>query len=79
MMTQEIFSSWTHKTEHLQRIHRRTGIPFKSMLFFDDEDRNIEAVTSLVLFFILSLFHYVFQVNHYWIPDVSFILKDPVT
>ncbi|RWW17801.1 hypothetical protein GW17_00018255 [Ensete ventricosum] len=47
MMTQEIFSSWTHKTEHLQRIHRRTGIPFKSMLFFDDEDRNIEAVSKM--------------------------------
>ncbi|CAL9144934.1 unnamed protein product [Musa hybrid cultivar] len=46
-VAKEIFSSWTHKTEHLQRIHRRTGIPFKSMLFFDDEDRNIEAVSKM--------------------------------
>ncbi|XVF61513.1 hypothetical protein PTKIN_Ptkin08bG0135900 [Pterospermum kingtungense] len=44
-VAEEIFSSWTHKTEHFQRIHRRTGVPFSSMLFFDDEDRNIEAVT----------------------------------
>jgi predicted enzyme involved in methoxymalonyl-ACP biosynthesis len=41
---QEIFSSWSHKTEHFQRIHRSTGEPFTSMLFFDDENRNIEAV-----------------------------------
>lgn len=44
LLMQEIFSSWTHKTEHFQRIHRNTGVPFASMLFFDDEDRNIEAV-----------------------------------
>lgn len=43
----EIFSSWTHKTEHFERIHRRTGVPFQSMLFFDDEDRNIEAVSKM--------------------------------
>ncbi|XVF17361.1 hypothetical protein REPUB_Repub10bG0114500 [Reevesia pubescens] len=46
-VAEEIFSSWTHKTEHFQRIHRRTGIPFSSMLFFDDEDRNIEAVSKM--------------------------------
>jgi magnesium-dependent phosphatase 1 len=40
----EIFSSWTHKTEHFQKIQRKTGVPYKSMLFFDDEDRNIETV-----------------------------------
>jgi magnesium-dependent phosphatase 1 len=40
----EIFSSWSHKTEHFQKIHRKTGIPYKSMLFFDDESRNIETV-----------------------------------
>ncbi|MCL7041471.1 hypothetical protein MKW94_004019 [Papaver nudicaule] len=43
----EIFSSWTHKTEHFQRIHRRTGVPFNSMLFFDDEDRNIDTVSKM--------------------------------
>lgn len=42
----EIFSSWTHKTEHFQNIHRKTGIPYKSMLFFDDEDRNIDPVIT---------------------------------
>uniref|UniRef100_A0A1D1XHM9 Magnesium-dependent phosphatase 1 n=1 Tax=Anthurium amnicola TaxID=1678845 RepID=A0A1D1XHM9_9ARAE len=47
VILQEIFSSWTHKTEHFQRIHQRTGVPFKSMLFFDDEDRNIEAVSNM--------------------------------
>ncbi|XP_010277501.1 PREDICTED: magnesium-dependent phosphatase 1 [Nelumbo nucifera] len=46
-VAQEIFSSWTHKTEHFQRIHRRTGVPFSSMLFFDDEDRNIDAVSKM--------------------------------
>ncbi|XP_072992662.1 uncharacterized protein [Typha latifolia] len=46
-VAQEIFSSWSHKTEHFQRIHRTTGIHFKSMLFFDDEDRNIEAVSKM--------------------------------
>ncbi|KAJ8768899.1 hypothetical protein K2173_023894 [Erythroxylum novogranatense] len=46
-VAQEIFSSWTHKTEHFQRVHSRTGVPFNSMLFFDDEDRNIEEVSKM--------------------------------
>ncbi|XWS39781.1 hypothetical protein CRYUN_Cryun18bG0084100 [Craigia yunnanensis] len=46
-VTKEIFSSWTHKTDHFQRIHSRTWIPFNSMLFFDDENRNIEAVSKM--------------------------------
>ncbi|CAL9072014.1 unnamed protein product [Musa acuminata var. zebrina] len=46
-VAQEIFSSWTHKTEHFQRIQRRTGIPFKSMLFFNDEHRNIEGISKM--------------------------------
>ncbi|KAK7252438.1 hypothetical protein RIF29_36371 [Crotalaria pallida] len=46
-VAQEIFSSWTHKTDHFQRIHKKTGIPYSSMLFFDDEDRNIEAVSKM--------------------------------
>ncbi|WOL03095.1 magnesium-dependent phosphatase 1 [Canna indica] len=46
-VAKEIFSSWTHKTDHFQRIHSRTGIPFKSMLFFDDEDRNIDTVSKM--------------------------------
>ncbi|XP_074275792.1 uncharacterized protein LOC141599619 [Silene latifolia] len=46
-VAQEIFSSWTHKTEHFERIHRRTRIPYTDMLFFDDEDRNIKAVKNM--------------------------------
>ncbi|WOG84631.1 hypothetical protein DCAR_0103815 [Daucus carota subsp. sativus] len=46
-VAQEIYSSWTHKTEHFQKINRLTGVPFKSMLFFDDEHRNIEAVSKM--------------------------------
>ena len=42
-IAQEIFSSLSHKTQHFQIIHR-TGVPFNSMLFFNDEDRNIESV-----------------------------------
>ncbi|KAJ1426695.1 Reverse transcriptase zinc-binding domain [Sesbania bispinosa] len=42
-VAQEIYSSWTHKTNHFQRIHSTTGVPFHSMLFFDDENRNIQA------------------------------------
>nr|GMC87661.1 magnesium-dependent phosphatase 1 [Ipomoea batatas] len=44
---QEVFSSWSHKTEHFQKIHRRTGVPYKEMLFFDDENRNIDAVSKM--------------------------------
>ncbi|CAK9162486.1 unnamed protein product [Ilex paraguariensis] len=46
-VAQEIFSSWTHKTEHFQKINRRTGVPFNAMLFFDDEDRNIQGVSKM--------------------------------
>ncbi|GMY38994.1 magnesium-dependent phosphatase 1 [Fagus crenata] len=46
-VAQEIFSSWTHKTDHFHRIHSRTGVPFNSMLFFDDENRNIQAVSKM--------------------------------
>ncbi|CAI0401101.1 unnamed protein product [Linum tenue] len=45
-VAQEIFSSWTHKTEHFQKINSRTSVPFNSMLFFDDEDRNINTVAE---------------------------------
>ncbi|KAG4113979.1 hypothetical protein ERO13_D12G017100v2 [Gossypium hirsutum] len=43
-VTKEIFFSCKNKTDHFRRIQSRTGIPFNSMLFFDDEDSNIEAV-----------------------------------
>ncbi|KAL3515481.1 hypothetical protein ACH5RR_022383 [Cinchona calisaya] len=46
-VSKEIFSSWTHKTDHFQRINQRTGVPYNKMLFFDDENRNIEAVSKM--------------------------------
>lgn len=46
-LPQEIYSSWTHKTDHFQRIHTKTGVPYNSMLFFDDEYRNIDAVSKM--------------------------------
>ncbi|CAM8882595.1 unnamed protein product [Rhodiola kirilowii] len=46
-VAQEIYSSWTHKTDHFNKIHQRTGVPYSSMLFFDDEDRNIQAVSKM--------------------------------
>ncbi|XP_027347356.1 magnesium-dependent phosphatase 1-like isoform X1 [Abrus precatorius] len=46
-VAQEIFYSWTHKTDHFQRIHSRTGVPFNSMLFFDDDNNNIQGVSKM--------------------------------
>nr|GMD60813.1 magnesium-dependent phosphatase 1 [Ipomoea batatas] len=47
VVAQEVFPSWSPKTEHFQRIHRRTRLPYNEMLFFDDETRNIEAVSKM--------------------------------
>ncbi|KAK1439995.1 hypothetical protein QVD17_05820 [Tagetes erecta] len=46
-VAKEIFSSWTHKTEHFKKIQQKTNVPYESMLFFDDEDRNIESVSKM--------------------------------
>ncbi|KAF4350468.1 hypothetical protein F8388_005078 [Cannabis sativa] len=46
-LAKEIYPSSTHKTKHFQEIHNKTGVPFSSMLFFDDEDRNIRAVSKM--------------------------------
>ncbi|KZV39163.1 Magnesium-dependent phosphatase [Dorcoceras hygrometricum] len=46
-VSQEIFSSWTHKTDHFKNINRKTGVPYNEMLFFDDEDRNIDTVSKM--------------------------------
>ncbi len=35
------------KIVHFRQLHRESGIPFEEMLFFDDEMRNIEEVSSL--------------------------------
>lgn len=29
--------------KHFAQIHRKTGIPYEQMLFFDDEHRNFEV------------------------------------
>ncbi|KAK9056597.1 hypothetical protein SSX86_023959 [Deinandra increscens subsp. villosa] len=46
-VAQEIFSSWSHKTEHFKKIQQKTCVPYESMLFFDDENRNIESVSKM--------------------------------
>ncbi|GKV02325.1 hypothetical protein SLEP1_g14779 [Rubroshorea leprosula] len=46
-VAKEIFYSWTQKTEHFDKIHLRTGVPFNSMLFFDDDNKNIQAVSKM--------------------------------
>ncbi|KAJ1685673.1 hypothetical protein LUZ63_017063 [Rhynchospora breviuscula] len=46
-IAQEIFCSWTPKTEHFKGIQRTTGIPFSSMLFFDDDYRNNQAASRM--------------------------------
>ncbi|KAJ7548687.1 hypothetical protein O6H91_07G022400 [Diphasiastrum complanatum] len=43
----EIFSSQSFKAEHFQRIQQKTGIPYSSMLFFDDETGNIRTVSKM--------------------------------
>ncbi|KAL6659739.1 hypothetical protein ACP70R_002568 [Stipagrostis hirtigluma subsp. patula] len=44
---QEIFYTWSPKGDHFQNIRRKTGVPYQSMLFFDDEIRNVIATTKL--------------------------------
>ena len=34
--------------EHFQKIQQRTNVPYKDMLFFDDEDRNIRSVSTVL-------------------------------
>ncbi|KAK7368845.1 hypothetical protein VNO80_10876 [Phaseolus coccineus] len=46
-VAEEIFYSWTHKTDHFQKIHSKTGIPYNSMLFFDDDNNNIQEISKI--------------------------------
>ncbi|WRT68743.1 magnesium-dependent phosphatase-1 [Kwoniella shivajii] len=39
--TMEIYPG--SKLKHFKEIHRKTGIPYEQMLFFDDEHRNYEV------------------------------------
>ncbi|KAL6347273.1 hypothetical protein AAG906_013709 [Vitis piasezkii] len=77
-VAQEIFSSWSHKTEHFQRIHRRTGVPFNSMLF------SMMRIGILNRFQNRSNKHFGRQWVKYWsikarareiLPELSFIWK----
>ncbi|GAA5898842.1 Mg-dependent acid phosphatase [Sporobolomyces salmoneus] len=40
------------KITHFQELHKKTGIPYEEMVFFDDESRNRE-VTNLGVTFVL--------------------------
>ncbi|CAA3025490.1 magnesium-dependent phosphatase 1 [Olea europaea subsp. europaea] len=46
-VAEEIFTSFSYKTKHFQKIHKKTGIPFESMLFFDDDISNIKSVSKM--------------------------------
>ncbi|CAJ1936137.1 unnamed protein product [Sphenostylis stenocarpa] len=46
-VAEEIFYSWTHKTDHFQKILSKTGVPYNSMLFFDDDDNNIQQISKI--------------------------------
>jgi len=39
--------SYNRKTVHLTNLHNITGIPFESMVFFDNEYGNIRDVKKL--------------------------------
>jgi magnesium-dependent phosphatase 1 len=38
--------SYGDKTQHLQRLHKTTGIPYADMCFFDNEHSNIKTVSK---------------------------------
>ena len=39
--------SYGNKKDHFQRLHKKTGIPFDCMAFFDNEYGNIRSVSNL--------------------------------
>jgi magnesium-dependent phosphatase 1 len=39
--------SFSNKREHFQRLHKKTNIPYQSMVFFDNEYSNITSVQKL--------------------------------
>jgi magnesium-dependent phosphatase 1 len=44
---QEIYPTFTHKTEHFKALLQGTKVPYEEMLFFDDEDRNVNTISPL--------------------------------
>lgn len=39
--------SYGNKSEHFQRLHEKTGIPYEEMSFFDNESWSIQSVSKL--------------------------------
>lgn len=39
--------SYGNKSEHFQRLHKKTGIPYEEMSFFDNESWSIKSVSKL--------------------------------
>jgi len=39
--------SYADKARHFESLHRKTGVPFEEMVFFDNEMWNIQSVGSL--------------------------------
>lgn len=39
--------SFSDKARHFESLHRKTGVPFESMAFFDNEHWNIQSVSQL--------------------------------
>ncbi|CAH9095237.1 unnamed protein product, partial [Cuscuta epithymum] len=78
-IAKEMFPSRSPKTEHFERIHRRTMVPYNQMLFFDDEKRNIDAVhldasddiilTLCYIFFVDEHFSTYFSIRSASIPS----------
>ncbi|KAI0032525.1 magnesium-dependent phosphatase-1 [Vararia minispora EC-137] len=49
---QEIYPG--SKIQHFKQLHKKTGIPYGEMLFFDDEGRNREVESLGVTFILVS-------------------------
>ncbi len=39
--------SYDDKKSHFERLHKKTGIPYEEMCFFDNEYWNIKSVSGL--------------------------------
>ena len=50
--------SYGSKVGHIQRLHKKTGIPYEEMAFFDNENWNIRDVSKSLP-----------QVKCYYTPD----------
>lgn len=39
--------AYSNKKDHFRRLHKKTGIPYEEMVFFDNEQYNITSVQQL--------------------------------